>query len=292
MSSKHKRFSLSNQQPATRLSTLMKNNIDQIYKQAKIDKRLVFTAFVTAGDPDLSSTRTLVQELYKAGVDIVELGIPHSDPVAEGPVIQAASTRALKHNTSIDDILKLSASIDQSKDDNRRTALALMGYANTMRAYGWKQFLKRSAEAGITGLIAADTPYDAIPDLHEQCANNNIHLVRLIAPTTSIERLVNIAYDSTGFIYCVSSAGVTGVRKNLDTKHIRRMISSIRRVSDTPVAVGFGISQPEQVTALRDIADGVIVGSALIKELTQGKTTKQGIQNVARLATKLYNACS
>jgi len=265
----------------------MNNKIDHIYRQAKKEERLVFTAFITAGDPDLKSTAVLATELFAAGVDIIELGIPHSDPVAEGPVIQASSTRALGHNTSIDDILKLTRQIKRHENQS----LALMGYANTMRAYGWKHFLKNAASAGIDGLIAADTPYDALPDLTAQCIRNDIHLVRLIAPTTAIERLVDIAHGSTGFIYCVSSAGVTGVRKDLNTDHISRMVSSIRRVTDTPVAVGFGIAKPEQITALRNIADGIIVGSALIKALTAGKTTAQGIQNATRLAASLRAAC-
>lgn len=222
-----------------------------------------FIAFITGGDPDLETTERLVPAMAEAGADIIEIGIPFSDPVAEGAVIQEANERALKAGCTID---KLFAAVARIR---RRTQVPLlfMTYLNPVLAYGKEKFMRRCRECGIDGLIVPDMPYEERGELDGACKEYGIDLLSMIAPT-SAERIKMIAADAKGFLYCVSSLGVTGVRERIETD-LAALIDKARTVTTVPCAVGFGISTPKQAAGLAKIADGVIVGSAIVQLIAQ-----------------------
>lgn len=224
------------------------------------ENRNAFIPFITCGDPSLEATERLVCAMEEAGADMVELGIPFSDPTAEGPVIQAANVRALSGGVTTRRIFEMVRRIRQKS----RIPLVFMTYANVVFSYGTDRFLREAAEIGINGLVLPDVPYEEKEEFDGPCRKYGLDLISLIAPT-SRERILEIARDAHGFLYCVSSLGVTGTRKNITTD-VSSMLQQVRRVSDIPCAVGFGISSPEQAQAMRQAgADGVIVGSAIVK---------------------------
>lgn len=222
-----------------------------------------FIPFVTAGDPDLTVTEILVPEMARAGADIIELGIPFSDPVAEGPVIQAADERALAAGFTTDKLFAMVRRIRQKTE----VPLLLMTYINPIFAYGTERFLKNAADSGVDGVIVPDMPFDEKEEIHPFVRSAGLELINMIAPTSE-DRIQKIARPSEGFLYCVSSLGVTGVRSEINT-NISRMISQARAVTDTPCAIGFGISTPEQAKQMAAVADGVIVGSAIVRMCAQ-----------------------
>jgi tryptophan synthase alpha chain len=261
--------------------------IDRIaaaFERAKSENRAALVIFITCGDPDLHTTLELVPALAAAGADIVELGFPHSDPIAEGPTIQAASQRALAGGVDTGDVLEVAAKVRAKSE----VPLVLMGYMNNVLAYGEQQLVTDAAAAGVDGLIVVDAPFDERPALHEACEEAGVHRVLLVAPTTPPERLVQISGRSSGFVYCVSVTGVTGARSELPS-HLTSLISRVKRVSSLPVAVGFGISTPEQAAEVATVADGVVVGSAVIDALTAGGTG-EAVDLVARLARAVVGA--
>lgn len=222
-------------------------------------KGKAFIPFITCGDPDLATTAKIVKELSAKGADLIELGIPFSDPTAEGPVIQAANMRALAGGVTTD---KIFAFVRELRKEVQ-TPMVFMTYANVVFSYGSEKFIKTCAEIGMDGLILPDIPYEEKEDFAPLCKQYGVDLISLIAPT-SHQRIAKIAKDATGFLYVVSSLGVTGVRTDIKTD-IASIINVIRDNTDLPCAVGFGISTPEQAKALAKDADGVIVGSAIVK---------------------------
>lgn len=218
-----------------------------------------FIPFVTAGDPDLETTEELVLAMAEAGADIIELGIPFSDPVAEGPVIQAASARALAAGCTTDQLFALVARLRKKI----QTPLVFMTYYNPIFTYGAEKFIANCRACGIDGVIVPDLPFEEKREFAPICVAHGVDLISLIAPTSN-ERIRAIAADATGFLYCVSSLGVTGVRSEIKTD-ISEMISLVREVSDLPCAIGFGISTPEQAKKMAQVSDGAIVGSAIVK---------------------------
>ena len=218
-----------------------------------------FIPFVTAGDPDLETTEKLLIEMSKNGADIIEIGIPFSDPIAEGIVIQEADLRALASGTTTDKIFEMVKRVRSEI----KCALAVMTYMNPIFVYGTDKFMAKCKECGISAVIVPDTPFEEKQELAPYCDKHGIELVSLIAPT-SHDRIKMIAKESQGFVYCVSSMGVTGVRSEITTD-IGEMVRLVKSVSDTPCAVGFGISTPEQAKKMAECADGVIVGSAIVK---------------------------
>jgi len=218
-----------------------------------------FIPFVTAGDPDLETTEKLLIEMSKNGADIIEIGIPFSDPIAEGVVIQEADLRALASGTTTDKIFEMVKRVRSEI----KCALAVMTYMNPIFVYGTDKFMQRCSECGISAVIVPDTPFEEKQELAPYCDKHGVELVSLIAPT-SHDRIRMIAKESQGFVYCVSSMGVTGVRSEITTD-IGEMVRLVKSVSDTPCAVGFGISTPEQAKKMSESADGVIVGSAIVK---------------------------
>lgn len=227
--------------------------------KAAFENGKAFIPFVTAGDPDLETTEKLLIEMSKNGADIIEIGIPFSDPIAEGVVIQEADLRALSSGTTTDKIFEMVKRVRSEI----KCALAVMTYMNPIFVYGTDKFMQRCSECGISAVIVPDTPFEEKQELAPYCDKHGVELVSLIAPT-SHDRIRMIAKESQGFVYCVSSMGVTGVRSEITTD-IGEMMRLVKSVSDTPCAVGFGISTPEQAKKMSESADGVIVGSAIVK---------------------------
>lgn len=218
-----------------------------------------FIPFITCGDPDLEVTEKLVYAMEKAGADLIELGIPFSDPTAEGPVIQEANVRALRGGVTTDKIFDMVEKIRR----NTQIPMVFMTYANVVFSYGTERFLEKASGLGMDGLILPDVPFEEKEDFDGLCRKYGMDLVSLIAPTSE-ERIGMIAREASGFVYCVSSMGVTGVRKEITT-NIGQMVELVKQEKNIPCAVGFGISTPEQAAKMAKDADGVIVGSAIVK---------------------------
>lgn len=232
------------------------SNIKKAFENGK-----AFIAFITCGDPDLDTTKKAVKAACSNGADLIELGIPFSDPTAEGPVIQGANLRALNGGITTDKIFDFV--VDLRKEVS--TPMVFMTYANVVFSYGAEEFIGKCREIGIDGLILPDLPYEEKEEFNDICVKNDVDLVSLIAPTSE-NRIAMIAKEASGFIYIVSSLGVTGTRSSITTD-LDSIVSLVRSSTDIPCAIGFGISTPEQAAKFSAKADGVIVGSAIIKLL-------------------------
>lgn len=232
----------------------MNKKITEAFSRGK-----AFIPFVTCGDPSLDVTEKIVYAMVEAGADLIELGIPFSDPTAEGPVIQGANLRALSGGVTTDKVFDMVEKIRKNTD----VPMVFMTYANVVFSYGTERFCKRAQEVGMDGLILPDVPYEEKEEFAEVADKHGLDLISLIAPT-SHERIATIAKDSEGFVYCVSSLGVTGMRSQITTD-IGAMVKLVKAQKDIPCAVGFGISTPEQAKKMAVQADGVIVGSAIVK---------------------------
>lgn len=237
------------------------NKISDAFNNGK-----AFIGFVTAGDPDLNTSKEILLSMSKGGCDLIEVGIPFSDPIAEGPVIQDANIRALKNNVTTDDVFALTKSVSQEVD----TPMVFMTYLNVLFKYGYDKFLQKAKDSGICGVIIPDLPYEEKDELQSVAKKYGIEVVSLVAPTSE-DRIKMIAADAEGFIYTVSSMGVTGVRSEIKTD-LESITKAIKEVTDVPVAIGFGINTPEQAKKYSHIADGVIVGSAIVKLVAEHKT--------------------
>ena len=222
-------------------------------------KGKAFIPFITCGDPSLEVTEQLVYAMEEAGADLIELGIPFSDPTAEGPVIQAANVRALSGGITTDKVFAMVEKIRK----NSSIPMVFMTYANVVFSYGTERFVKKAAEVGMDGLILPDVPFEEKEEFDGICKEYGLDLISLIAPT-SHERISMIAKEAQGFVYCVSSLGVTGMRSQITTD-IGAMVELVKKAKDIPCAVGFGISNPEQAKKMAGQSDGVIVGSAIVK---------------------------
>lgn len=222
-----------------------------------------FIPFITCGDPDLETTAKVVREAVQNGADLIELGIPFSDPTAEGPVIQEANLRALQGGVTTDKIFDL---VRELRTDVT-VPMVFMTYANVVFSYGAEKFISTCREIGIDGLILPDLPFEEKEEFLPLCEEYDVDLISLIAPTSE-NRIAMIAKEAKGFIYLVSSLGVTGVRSEIKTD-LQSIVNVIRANTDTPVAIGFGISKPEQAAKMAGISDGAIVGSAIIKILAE-----------------------
>ena len=234
------------------------SNIARAFENGK-----AFIPFITCGDPDLETTEQLIYAMERAGADLIELGIPFSDPTAEGPVIQEANIRSLSAGTTTDKVFDLVRRVRKTT----QIPLVFMTYANVIFSYGIDQFAKTAAEAGIDGIILPDVPFEEAEEFDAPFAAVGIDRISMIAPT-SHERIAAIAKKAHGFVYCVSSLGVTGVRSNITTD-IGAMVTLVKEQQDIPCAVGFGISTPEQARTMAAQSDGAIVGSAIVKLCAQ-----------------------
>lgn len=234
------------------------NNLQQVFSNGK-----AFIPFITAGDPSLEITEQLVIQMADTGADLIELGIPFSDPVAEGQVIQDADNRALSGGATTDKIFAMLRSIRKSCN----VPIAFMTYINPIFTYGAEKFMKNCQEFGICAVIVPDLPYEEKGELIPFCSKYNVNLISMIAPTSS-NRIRMIAGEAQGFIYCVSSLGVTGVRQEIGND-VEEMIGLVKEIRDIPCAIGFGISTPAQAARMAKFSDGVIVGSAIVKIVEQ-----------------------
>ena len=236
-----------------------------------------FIGFITGGDPDIETTEKLLYTMSESGADLIEIGIPFSDPIAEGPVIQEASERALAAGCTTDKLFDLVAKVSPNLD----TPIVFMTYINPIYTYGKEKFMSKCKECCIQGIIVPDLPYEEKDELTPECNKYGIDLISLIAPT-SHERITMIAKEAKGFVYCVSSLGVTGVRSEITTD-ISAMTDLVRKATDIPCAIGFGISTPEQAKKMSADADGVIVGSAIVKIVAQyGKDSSEHVAEYVR----------
>lgn len=252
------------------------NRIDKKFKELKQKKQKAFIAFITSGYPNLNTTKKLVLEFDKSGVDVVELGVPFSDPMADGPVIQEASSAALKKNINLNDILRL------VKDLRKATQIpiCLMTYYNPIFCFGDEKFLKAASGCGVDGVIIPDLPPEEGKSFIRLANKHRIDVICFIAPTTSRQRIKRVSSLARGFIYYVSLTGVTGARRELP-KDLVNNLKLIKRITNKSVCVGFGISNPKQVKQVQRVADGVIIGSAIVRKIKDNIGKRNLIGRVA-----------
>ena len=251
------------------------NRIDKKFKELKKKRKKAFIAFIMAGDPSLAVTRKLIFELEKQGADIIELGVPFSDPLADGPTIQRSSERALKNKINIDSACDLVKSV-RSKT---QIPIVFLTYYNLVYHRGLDSFVRKAKSSGVDGVIIPDLPPEESEELRRIGKKNKFSIIHLLAPTSSEERIKMISNASTGFIYYVSLTGTTGARKELP-KEIAGSLRKIKKMTKKPLCVGFGISKPGQVKQVSRLADGVIVGSAIIKVIEKNIGKKDLVRKV------------
>jgi len=248
------------------------SNIREAFKNGK-----AFIAFITCGDPDLETTAAAVRAAAENGADLIELGIPFSDPTAEGPVIQAANIRALAGGVTTDRIFDFVRELRRDV----KIPMVFMTYANVVFSYGSERFISTCSQVGIDGLILPDLPFEEREEFLPECRKYGVDLISLIAPTSE-GRVAMIAREAEGFLYLVSSLGVTGVRNEIETDLVS-MVQMVRQNTDVPCAIGFGISTPEQAKQMAGLSDGVIVGSAIVRLLEEhGKEAPEYIGEYVR----------
>lgn len=261
------------------------SRIAEVFQTTAHESRMAFMPFVTAGDPNLTVTAAVLKALRDSNVDLIELGFPYSDPIADGPVIQASYTRALNSGISVDAIFRMMESL---QTDQLPPVLAMVSFAIIFR-HGTALFVEHAAKAGFSGLIIPDLPADEASDVIEFARQRKLDVVQLIAPTTTAERTKQILAASTGFLYCISVAGTTGVRQALPAE-LTTQLKSLRAQSKLPLAVGFGISSPEQVSSLEGVADGIIVGSAMVRRMAEAGSADAAAASVGSFAKEMQAA--
>jgi tryptophan synthase alpha chain len=245
------------------------NAIDALFRRLRSQGRKAFMPFVTAGDPDLETTTLLIQELASRGASLIEVGFPYSDPIADGPTIQASYTRALAHGARVEDIFRGVGALSSNPDfvERKIPLVGMVSYTLVQRR-GSERFLDQAQAAGISGAIVPDLPIEEAEELAQLAAARDFKLIHLVTPTTPRERAVRIARASTGFLYYVSVTGITGARDRLPDELVGQL-RWLRTQTELPICVGFGISKPEHMRLLREVADGIIVASALVRHLEQ-----------------------
>jgi tryptophan synthase alpha chain len=254
----------------------MSQRIDSCFQKARESGRKVLIPFITAGDPDPSFTVGLMHSLVRHGADLLELGIPFSDPMADGPVIQASSERAVAKGVGLEQVLDW---VSHFRRDNRDTPVVLMGYMNPFERFGYESLAEASASAGVDGILLVDCPPEEMHGLQDSLDEQGVYAIRLVAPTTTHERLQRIAASARGFIYYVSFKGTTGAGK-LDTAALAEPVRQIRSASNLPVAVGFGIKDAESARAVADSADAIVMGSALVEQLSTCVALEEAVKVV------------
>jgi tryptophan synthase alpha chain len=245
---------------------MFQNRLDQKNREIRKKKKKLFCVFLTLGYPSIAATERLILSSEKAGVDIIELGFPFSDPLADGPTIQYSSEQALKKNVSIRDAFAL---VRRLRQKGVKVPVVFFGYFNPVFAYGGKAFARDAKEAGLDGLIIPDLPLEEGEEFQKACRRHRLDFVQLVAPTTTDKRAKMLVGKSQGFIYYVSLRGVTGARKAIPAD-LKAHLSKLKRMTSKPVLAGFGISTPEQARDISRMSDGVIVGSAVINHLRKG----------------------
>ena len=239
---------------------LADTRITRKFDQLKSSGEKAFVAFVTAGDPDFDTSLQILESLPTAGADIIEVGMPFSDPMADGPSIQASSLRALRANMTLEQTLQL---VDQFRKTDNETPIVLMGYYNPIYRYGPDKFVHECAARGVDGLIVVDLPPEEDRELCDPALTAGLHWIRLVTPTTDDERIASVLKNVSGFVYYISVLGVTGT-KEVVTEQVSVAVDRLRNYTDLPIAVGFGIKTPERAKAVSEVADGIVIGSAIV----------------------------
>ena len=256
------------------------------FKELKQKSQCALIPFITAGDPDLETTARAIEVLAQNGADMIELGVPYSDPLADGPTIQAAATRALAKGVKLEEVLAIVTKLSHIK-----IPIILFTYYNPIYYRGIEAFLKQIKDAGVKGLVIPDLPLEEASDLIQTASAMGIEVILLVAPTSSQQRIQKIASQSQGFIYLVSVTGVTGMRTQMESR-VSELLQQLHQETDKPIGVGFGISSPEQAKQVKEWgADGVIVGSAFVKRLADG-TPETGLKAIGELCCSLREAIS
>jgi tryptophan synthase alpha chain len=251
----------------------MTNRIDRTFSALSEQGQKAFIAYISAGDPDLEFTLALLKRFDQLGVDAVELGVPFSDPIGDGPVNQAGAKRGLDSGTTLDKVLK---TVKRFRADSPRLPVILFSYLNPLYHFGLDRFPDAAVDAGVDGVLAVDGPFDMCGDLNGALKQRGIHSIYLASPTTSPSRLRQIARQSGGFLYYISSMGVTGMRRSFE-KDLGERVQSIRSLCRIPVCVGFGISTPEAARSICRKADGIIVGSAFVRRIEDHLPDKNSV---------------
>lgn len=262
-------------------------SVSDCFKSLQDRSQCALIPFITAGDPDLKTTAQALRVLDQSGADMIELGVPYSDPLADGPTIQAAATRALQQGTRLDDVLEMVKDVAP----DLKAPLILFNYYNPILNRGIEAFLKQIAEVGVKGLVVPDLPLEEAELLLKPAAEMGIEVILLVAPTSPKKRIEAIANQSQGFIYLVSVTGVTGIRTQVESR-VAEILQQMRTVTDKPIGVGFGISESAQAKQVKDWgADAVIVGSAFVKRLAEG-TADEGLSSIGEFCLSLKSAIS
>ncbi len=264
----------------------MESRISKKLRILKEKKEKALITYVTSGDPDLDITVNLFFKMEEAGADIIELGIPYSDPLADGPIIQRASQRALKEGTNIDSVFNVVLKIRKKS----QTPIAVLVYFNSIYKYGIDKFLNNCRKCGIDGLIIPDLPVEERKELSGLMKDYPIDLIPIVAPTSE-DRIKEIVSNAQGFVYCISSTGVTGMRESFED-NLSEFMDKFRKYTDTPLAIGFGIGDEKAIKNLKDLSDGLIVGSAIIKKVEEGIEAGGIEERVFLFVKKLHEALS
>lgn len=253
------------------------------FAELKQQNRAALVTFVTAGDPGYDASLAILKGLPKAGADVIELGMPFTDPMADGPAIQLANIRALEGKQNLAKTLQM---VRAFREDDQSTPLVLMGYFNPIHKYGVPRFIAEAKESGVDGLIVVDLPPEHNADLCDPAQAAGLDFIRLTTPTTDDKRLPKVLNGSSGFVYYVSVAGVTGAGA-ATLEHVEQAVARLRRHTDLPISIGFGIRTPEHAATIARLADGVVVGSALIDQIAAAKTAEQAVDGVLSLCSQL-----
>jgi tryptophan synthase alpha chain len=262
-----------------------RNRLDRAFQRLRTQGEKALIIYLMAGDPNLTETEQLVVELEKAGADIIELGVPFSDPIADGPVIQQAAERALRSGTTLRGVLSMVGRLRAQSE----IPLVCMAYYNSIHAFGPERFCREAVAAGVDGLIVPDMPPDEAGPLQAPASAAGLRLIFLLAPTSTAVRRAYVARQSHGFVYYVSLTGITGAKLG-KVSEIGRNVEYIRKISKTPIAVGFGVSTPEDAAAVSAVADGVIVGSAIVKQIAAGQQQQGMVARVCGFVQNLKRA--
>jgi tryptophan synthase alpha chain len=262
------------------------NRIDQRFNSLAGRQRAALIPFITAGDPEPEWTVAIMHSLVESGADLLELGVPFSDPAADGPVIQAASERAIAHGVNLCTVLEI---VREFRQKDTVTPVVLMGYLNPIERYGHADFARDASSAGVDGILMVDCPPEEMVHLRGKLDEHGIYPICLVAPTTTPERMSMIARQASGYIYYVSFKGITGANR-LEQANLEQPVQELRTYCDLPLAVGFGIKGPESAAAVAGLADGVVIGSALIEQLVDASTAQQACERASDFLAPIREA--
>ena len=258
------------------------SKVDEKFYELKNNKKIALMPFIMAGDPNIEKTSEILLKLQENGADLIELGIPYSDPLADGPIIQLSASRALKSGTTPKKVIKLLESLKGKLN----IPIILFTYLNPLLCFGFEHFCELASNAGVSGLIIPDLPLEEAYKFSKIVSNHSMDLVLLVAPTTPFERMKTISNHTKGFTYLVSVTGVTGERNKMESR-VENLISKLKEINNNPIAVGFGISTPEHVNKVREWgADGVIIGSAFVKRISSS-SEKDVVNNVGKFCNDM-----